>query len=236
MAQVRYILTDIEGTTTPITFVHDVLFPYSREHLPDFVRKHSDRPEVRSALENTKATVKSEQSRTLDDDGAVQQLLDWVAQDRKHPALKSLQGMIWRDGYESGAFTSQIYADVRPALARWKEEGLTLGIYSSGSVEAQKLLFKYSEQGDMTPLFSHYFDTEVGAKREPAAYATILARLGRQGADVLFLSDIPEELVAAAQHGIQTMQLLRPGTKPDPAQRHARDFEEVAGLLSRRHT
>lgn len=227
MGQIRYVLTDIEGTTTPITFVHDVLFPYSRDHLPAFVSQNIQKPEVRAAIENTKATVSEEDGITLDDQGAIQQLLKWVAADRKHPALKALQGMIWRYGYEERAFTSQVYDDVRPALTAWKERGLTLGIYSSGSVEAQKLLFQYTDHGDMTPLFSDYFDTAVGGKREPAAYATILKHLGRKGSEVLFLSDIPEELVAAAENGIQTIQLLRPGTKPAEGQRHARDFSEI---------
>jgi enolase-phosphatase E1 len=198
-----YVLTDIEGTTTPIAFVHDVLFPYSYDRLPQFV----------------------------DDPATLEQMRQWIREDKKEPALKELQGRIWRQGYEDGTLRSQIYDDVRPALERWKARGLTLGVYSSGSVEAQHLLFRYTERGDLTPYFSDYFDTKVGAKREEHSYRAILSAIGRAGDDVLFLSDVPAELDAARAAGIKTAQLVRPGTAPVATHPGARDFGEVDRLL-----
>jgi enolase-phosphatase E1 len=195
-----------------------VLFPYSAKHLAAYVAKHAGDPIVKSCLEGTGgASVAT----------AVETLLLWIKEDRKHPALKTLQGLIWREGYESGAFTSLLYPDVKPALAAWHERGVQLGVYSSGSVEAQKLLFKYTVDGDLTPLFSHYFDTAVGAKREPEAYRKILTALEMPGAEVLFLSDIPEELDAAKAAGVSGIQLVRPGTAPTNRHRSVRDFSEI---------
>jgi enolase-phosphatase E1 len=228
---IKYVLMDIEGTTTPITFVHDVLFPYSKAHLAAYVAAHADEPDVRSALEGTKRTAAEESGRRLNDAEAVQQLLAWIDADRKHPALKALQGMIWEDGYGTGAYTSEVYPEVRPCLERWKERGITLGIYSSGSVQAQKLLFKYTPVGDVTPLLSHYFDTGVGGKREADSYRRILAEIKVEAGAVLFLSDVPEELDAAAVSGMQTAQLLRPGTKAGGTHKRAADFGEVERLF-----
>jgi len=229
---IRYVLTDIEGTTTPITFVHDVLFPYSKARLAEFVRTHANDSRVQNCLEDTKKTVHEEEGHAVSDDEATQQLERWIQQDRKHPALKTLQGMIWRYGYESGTYTSEVYADVRPALERWKERGLGLGIYSSGSVEAQQLLFGHTPTGDMTPLFAHFFDTAVGGKRESSSYQAILTRLSLPGSAVLFLSDVPEELDAAEAAGMRTVQLIRPGTVASAGHQTARDFTEVEPLLS----
>lgn len=229
---VRYVLMDIEGTTTPVTFVHDVLFPYSRERMGAFVKARGEEPEVRKALEGVRATVKQEEGRDVDDLGAVRTLLAWIAADRKHGALKALQGMIWRAGYDEGAFTSQVYPDVAPALETWKKQGLTLGIYSSGSVEAQKLLFAHTEAGDLTPLLSDYFDTAVGGKREPGSYRRILEKLEAKGEDVLFLSDVPEELTAAESAGLRAVQIVRPGTPASQGHATAADFGEVARKLA----
>lgn len=208
---IRYVLTDIEGTTTPITFVHDVLFPYSAAHLRTYVEQHAGDEAVKAIMATT----------------TVEQLLTWIKDDKKEPALKTLQGLIWQTGYETGAYTSQIYPDVKPALEAWKKRGLMLGVYSSGSVAAQKLLFKYTGEGDLTPLFSHYFDTAVGAKRETSAYAKILKALELKGSDVLFLSDISEELDAAKTAGMHGVQLVRPGTKPTDRHPTAADFAAV---------
>lgn len=227
----RYILLDIEGTVSPIPFVHKVLFPYSRRRLKDFVQSHAGDPTVQSSLSATQATALAEDQQVLTADETIDRLLHWIDTDRKHPALKALQGLIWREGYESGEFTSDIYADVYPVLAAWKERGLQLGIYSSGSVQAQLLLFKYTDRGDMTPLFSHHFDTAVGGKREAGAYRQILAQLSLAASDVLFLSDIAAELEAAAAVGIQTIQLVRPGTCAAPGQRTAADLYAVDKLI-----
>jgi enolase-phosphatase E1 len=228
---IQYVLTDIEGTTTPITFVHDVLFPYSLEHLATYVVQHDQDPVVMKCLADTLATSQVEGKPYTTHDEAVAQLLAWIKEDRKHPALKTLQGLIWRNGYATGAFQAQIYADVKPSLSAWKDQGIKLGVYSSGSVEAQKLLFGHTPEGDLTPLFSHYFDTAVGGKREQHSYERILKALNLPGSDVLFLSDVPEELVAARAAGLRTVQLIRPGTRSADGERHARDFYEVDGFI-----
>jgi enolase-phosphatase E1 len=206
---VRFILLDIEGTTTDINFVHRILFPYSAERLPAFVRNHSNLPEVQEKLAAVKATVQTEESRDINDDEAIEQLLQWIREDRKHTALKSLQGLIWREGYEGGAYESHIYEDVLPCLKAWRSQGIDLGIYSSGSVEAQKLLFRYTPYGDLTPFFSCYYDTRVGGKKESVAYKTIVADLGLPADQLLFLSDVEEELDAAATTGLQTVRVNR---------------------------
>jgi enolase-phosphatase E1 len=206
---IKYILTDIEGTTSSISFVHEVLFPYSQKNLSVFIDENKTKPEVLQALEEVKKTVLEETNNEIDHEEAVFTLLDWIIKDRKHKALKDLQGMIWESGYKSGAFKGHVYSDVKPALNKWKSQGIKLGVYSSGSVAAQKLLFGYSEAGDLTPFFSDYFDTNIGQKREISSYQNIKKQLKLQGADILFLSDIKEELDAAKMAGLKTIQLDR---------------------------
>ena len=201
---ISYVLTDIEGTTTPITFVHDVLFPFSQRHLRRYVN----------------------------DDATASRLLKWIEEDRKEPELKELQGRIWREGYETGELVSEIYPDVKPALARWNQRGLGLGIYSSGSVEAQALLFKHMQEGDLTPFFSHYFDTGVGAKRDAGAYQKIVAKVAVPAGRIIFLSDVVQELDAARTAGMRTVQVVRPGTVAGSAHETAADFGEVDRLIS----
>lgn len=230
---ISYVLTDIEGTTTPITFVHDVLFPYSKAHLEAYVQSHASDATVRSCLDLTAKTVWDETQQRLDDQGAVRQLLRWIAEDRKHPALKTLQGLIWRHGYEAREYQADVYEDVKPMLEKWQRGGAQLGIYSSGSVEAQKLLFRYSNRGDLTPLFRHYFDTAVGGKREEAAYRKIVGELGVAAERIVFLSDVTEELDAAGKVGLKTVQLVRPGTKPGSVHPTAQDFRDVDQLLAK---
>ncbi|HEY9687569.1 MAG TPA: acireductone synthase [Coleofasciculaceae cyanobacterium] len=214
----RYILMDIEGTTTDISFVHQVLFPYSAEHLPRFVQEystgHSGNPEVRAVLQSVKETIRMENKQGAEtcepnDEQAVETLLRWIREDRKHTALKTLQGLIWKAGYERGDYRGHVYDDVPAALEQWKKQGIDLGIYSSGSVQAQKLIFGYSTHGDLTPYFSHYFDTHVGGKKEAGSYLKIAEQLNLPPSDILFLSDMEDELDAAAQAGMQIMQLVR---------------------------
>jgi enolase-phosphatase E1 len=209
---IHFILLDIEGTTTDIAFVHKVLFPYSAERLETFVAEHASDPEVQSALKSVVKTVYSEDRRTISVEEAVQVLLYWIQTDRKHTALKLLQGKIWKSGFENGDYQGHVYPDVPEALAAWRETGIRLGIYSSGSVQAQKLLFGYSLAGDLTPYFSHYFDTNVGGKKESESYRIIAGHLQLPPREVLFLSDVEAELEAAAEAGMQVMQLLREGT------------------------
>jgi enolase-phosphatase E1 len=205
------IITDIEGTTTPIAFVHRVLFPYARERMADFVASGH------AAL----ADVPAPQLETL---------LGWMDRDEKITALKTIQGLLWDAGYRNGDLTAEVYDDVPPALRRWARAGLRLYVYSSGSVPAQKLLFGHTKEGDLTPLFLAYFDTNVGPKREAASYAAIAKGIGLPGSEILFLSDVEAELDAAAAAGLQTCQLVRTQDATPPGTRHATaaDFTEIA--------
>ena len=209
---VTAVLTDIEGTTSSISFVKDVLFPYARRALPAFVADHGKEPEVRRWLD----VVAAENGGVCDDRMIVEVLQGWIDEDRKHTALKALQGMIWADGYRSADFTAHIYPDAAPALNRWKDAGLPLYVYSSGSVPAQRLFFGHSDAGDLTPLFSGWYDTEVGGKREADSYRRIAQDIGHAPANILFLSDIVEELDAAREAGLQTALIDRREDYPQP--------------------
>ncbi|TAH47619.1 MAG: acireductone synthase [Dokdonella sp.] len=206
MPSVRAIVTDIEGTTSSISFVKDVLFPYARERLPAFVITHHDTPEVQhwlhEAAREAGLTSASEQE-------IIDLLIHWIDSDRKSTALKALQGMIWADGYGDGDFRAHIYEDAARCLNKWSAQGLPLYVYSSGSIPAQKLLFGNTEAGDLTPVFRGYFDTETGPKREAESYRRIAEAIGMNARDILFLSDIAEELDAALVAGMQTTLLAR---------------------------
>ncbi|MGE9551996.1 acireductone synthase [Erwinia amylovora] len=212
---IRAIVTDIEGTTSDIRFVHNVLFPYARENLAAFIAAFQQRQDVAQSLNDLRDEIAQPQA-TVEDLIAV--LFDFMDEDRKSTSLKALQGMIWRDGYVNGSFTGHLYADVLPAFNAWKEQGIDLYVYSSGSVAAQKLLFGYSDAGDITPLFSGYFDTHVGAKRETPSYRNIAGEIALPAGELLFLSDIHQELDAAQEAGWNTVQLLR--GEADAASRH----------------
>lgn len=208
----RAILTDIEGTTSSISFVKDVLFPYARRALPAFVAAHGHEPEVRRWLD----VVAVENGGLCQDAMIVEVLQGWIDEDRKHTALKALQGMIWADGYRGADFTAHIYPDAAAALRAWKDVGLSLYVYSSGSVPAQRLLFGHSDAGDLTPLFSGFFDTGIGGKREPDSYLRIANEIGVAPAEVLFLSDVVEELDAAHRAGFATLLVDRRSDYPKP--------------------
>lgn len=228
---ISYILTDIEGTTTPITFVHDVLFPFAYKRLPEFVRSFKNNPDIKKSLKDTIDTVAQEDNKTITEEEAIETLLLWIKNDRKHPALKSLQGHIWQEGYESGAYTSIVYPDVLPNIKLWTKKGQKVGIYSSGSVQAQKLLFGHTPEGNMNPLLSDYFDTAVGGKKEEQSYMNIAKQLKIDAENIVFLSDIEAELVAAKKSGMQTVQLVRPGTTPSKQFQNCKDFDEVAEFI-----
>lgn len=198
------ILTDIEGTTSSIDFVAEVLFPYARARVADYVAAH--REETAAILAEVAATEPGDPVATL---------IRWVDEDRKATPLKALQGMIWADGYASGAFRGHVYPDAVAGLRRWHAVGVRLYVFSSGSVAAQKLLFGYSDAGDLTPLFSGYFDTNMGAKREAGSYAKIAEAIGDTPADVLFLSDTPEEVAAAREAGMDARLIDRVGGEGD---------------------
>lgn len=221
---IRAILTDIEGTTSSLSFVKDVLFPYSRARIADYVHAHAAEPAVRAQLEEVRRLAGA----TLTEDGVIAQLVQWIDEDRKITPLKALQGMIWEDGYRRGDFQGHMYEDAVRKLRAWQAQGLKLYVFSSGSVLAQKLLFGHTAFGDLMPLFSGYFDTTVGNKREAAAYRTIAAQIGLPTADILFLSDIREELDAAREAGMPTCWLVRDGARPEkPAHTVARDFDGI---------
>lgn len=214
------IVTDIEGTTTPISFVHRVLFPYARERLASFLAANPQHPALSDVPEPKLST-----------------LLGWMDRDEKITALKAIQGEIWKQGYELGDLLGEIYPDVPPALRRWSRAGLRLFVYSSGSVAAQKLLFSHTPEGDLTPLFQAYFDTNFGPKREEASYAMIARAVGGRANEVLFLSDVEAELDAAAAAGLAACQLVRPqdGTLPGTRHQTASDFNDVSSLFGLPH-
>jgi len=208
----KLVLTDIEGTTSSISFVKDVLFPFARRALPEFVREHGDEPEVRRWLD----AAAIDAGNVCQDSMLVEVLQGWIDEDRKHPALKALQGMIWSEGYAQSAFAAHVYRDAVTALRLWRERRHPIYVYSSGSVAAQKLLFSHSTAGDLLDLFSGFFDTAVGGKRETQSYLNILAALDRKPEDVLFLSDVVEELDAAREAGMATVLVDRRDDYPSP--------------------
>jgi len=220
--KIKAVLTDIEGTTSSLSFVKDVLFPYARQHLAAFVRTHAHETEVRRIL----GEVAAEAGRALTDDEAVKQLVRWIDDDRKITPLKTLQGMIWEEGFRNGDFVAHVYEDAVLRLRQWHTSGVRLYIFSSGSVLAQKLLFGHTAWGDLTPLFSGYFDTHVGANQEEESYRRIAREIGLPPDSILFLSDIRAELDAAVTAGMSTAWLVREGTlDPAAAHRQVRDFD-----------
>ncbi len=215
-------MTDIEGTTTPIRFVHEILFPYARQRLSALIAERGGEADVAAALARVRALAP--ELAPLD------ALTLWQDEDRKVEPLKTLQGIAWRDGYLSGAVQSDIYPDVAPALRRWRERGLQLAVYSSGSVEAQRLLFGHTPSGDLLSVFDAFFDTTTGPKREAESYRRIALALELAPETVLFLSDVGAELDAARDAGWVTCQLLRAGDDATPAPGHAQtaDFDAVS--------
>ena len=223
IAGVKAVVTDIEGTTSSISFVHDVLFPYARAEIPDFVRAHE------ATLGWLFEEVRKLEGRPdLGRGDVIAALLRWIDEDRKATPLKTLQGMVWKAGFESGAFKGHVYDDAADALIGWHSRGLPLYIYSSGSIAAQKLLFGHSERGDLTPLLSGYFDTTTGPKLEAGSYVKIAGALGLNPAQILFLSDHEGETDAARAAGMQCVVLDGEGALeeggPSPI---ARDFSQI---------
>lgn len=226
MSDIRAILTDIEGTTSSIRFVKDVLFPFARERLPAFVATHADTPDVQHWLHEA---AREAELVSATETEIIDLLIGWIDADRKSTALKALQGMIWEEGYRDREFTAHIYADAARKLREWHASGLRLYVYSSGSVPAQKLLFANTESGNLGDVFSGYFDTMTGAKRDAASYVRIADAIGEPAARILFLSDIVEELDAAGAAGMQTILLARaPDACPaDSRHRCVADFDAI---------
>jgi enolase-phosphatase E1 len=233
-------LLDVEGTTSPISLVYEQLFPYARKHLSDFLLETVDDPEVRDDLKLLAEEYERETDpeapklqvepgdRLYADDGAV--YLHWLMdKDRKSTALKSIQGRVWKFGFLAEELTGTVFPDVPEALERWSREA-KVAIYSSGSVEAQQLLFRYSSAGDLTPLISAYFDTKVGAKTSPESYRVIAAAMEVVPEEVLFISDVLRELDPAREAGCQTRLSVREGNADIPNENgHSavRSFSEI---------
>ncbi len=217
------VLTDIEGTTSSIAFVKETLFPYARARIGDFVRQHAADPEVAAQVADAKGDD------DLDLEGVIARLERWIDEDSKATPLKTLQGLLWRAGYEQGAYLGHVYDDAVAGLRRWHAAGHRLYVYSSGSVAAQKLIFGRSVAGDLTSLFSGYFDTMVGGKKEAASYRSIVGEIGVRPEEILFLSDVVAELDAAREAGLRTIRLVRPedGTVPGSDHLEVSSFDEV---------
>lgn len=232
-----FILMDIEGTTTPITFVHDVLFPYAKQHLKTYLVQHKNDDEIKKHLMHLSEILSKETGKMPDLKDIAETLCQWIVEDRKQTDLKSIQGLIWEEGYQAGDLKSNVYADVVPNLQKWQKAGAWLGIYSSGSIHAQKLLFKHTQYGDITPMLSHYFDTTTGHKREKSSYDKIKVQILKdlalpKNTPLFFLSDIEEELDAASEAGFLTKLIVRKDSpaKTDPTSKKHQwvtDFNEL---------
>ncbi|XP_063066803.1 enolase-phosphatase E1 [Engraulis encrasicolus] len=227
-ANTSVFLLDIEGTTTPITFVKDILFPYIREHLEEYLSDHWEEDECKQDVHLLKKQSEEDlrqhracpvacasQSGQTDEEKAIREVVEGVlwqmAADRKTTALKQLQGHMWRAAYATGRIQGEVYPDVVPAIRAWRQRGMKIYIYSSGSVEAQKLLFGYSIEGDLLDLFDGHFDTNVGAKVESQSYVRIAERIGVQPQDIMFLTDVTREAKAAEEAGLSVAVVMRPG-------------------------
>ncbi|XP_062870088.1 enolase-phosphatase E1 [Trichomycterus rosablanca] len=225
---VSVFLLDIEGTTTPITFVKDILFPYIKDHLVEYLSAHWEEDECKQDVQLLKKQTEEDlkqnracrvhavdQTAHTDEEKAIREVVDdvlWqMAADRKTTALKQLQGHMWRSAYVSGKIKGEVYQDVVPAIRRWRRHGLKVYIYSSGSIEAQKLLFGYSVEGDLLDLFDGHFDTTIGAKVESKSYEKIAERIGCSPEDIMFLTDVTREAKAAEDAGLNVAIVVRPG-------------------------
>jgi len=222
------VLLDIEGTTTPLAFVRDVLFPYAHTHLPAWIARHRQdegfaalilRFEAERAEDVRRGEPVPEWRSSTPEaqDASLQAYAGWLmARDRKSPALKWLQAQVWEEGFQSGVLRGEVFDDVPRAIRRWHEAGLVVAIYSSGSELAQRRLFSSTADGDLTPYVTAYFDTAVGAKREAESYRRIAVALGRSAQEILFVSDVVEELEAAYAAGCHGVLSLRPGNALQP--------------------
>lgn len=211
------ILTDIEGTTSSIAFVHDVLFPYAARTIPDYVRQHLRDQAVAAILDDVATEAGIDRN---DTEALVCVLLAWIDEDRKATPLKTLQGLVWEAGYRDSAYRAHIYPDAADCLRRWHDSGHRLYVYSSGSIKAQRLFYGHTEAGDLQGLFSGYFDTTTGPKRKPGSYRRIAQAIATPPSEILFLSDVIAELDAARAAGLRTTWVRReadqPANSPDP--------------------
>jgi len=230
---IQGILLDIEGTTTPIRFVYDILFPFARTQLGEYLRLNSGQPRLREILDQIKRDYvrDSEAGRRPPQwEDPPLAYLQWLMEhDRKLTGLKTLQGLIWEDGYRSGRLLGQVFSDVVPALQRWNKRNVDVRIFSSGSVLAQRLLFENSEQGNLASMLRGYFDTTIGAKSDPESFHRIAEGFGLHPNQILFISDVVAELDAAKEAGYPTLLCVRPGNHPQPAHEYLTigSFDEI---------
>ena len=225
------ILLDIEGTTTPIAFVTETLFPYARTHLRSYLERHGGSPQYLELLRTFRQEHAADAQARLnvppwsgigaDARASVEAYAEWLMdRDRKSPALKELQGYVWEEGYRNGELVAPVFPDVPRAFERWQNAGTDIGIFSSGSVLAQRWLFRRSSAGDLSSLIHWYFDTHTGAKQNPESYRRIAEEVGELPPDILFLSDVAGELNAAREAGLGTIMVVRPGNLPQPPHDH----------------
>jgi enolase-phosphatase E1 len=206
----KAIITDIEGTTSSLSFVKEILFPYARDHITAYITSHDNDPAIQEALNEARKIAGAE----LTTDQLIEAFIQWIDLDKKVTPLKTIQGLLWEKGYREGHFKGHIYADAVDSLRKWQRLGFKIFVYSSGSVYAQKLLFGHTEHGDLNPLFSGYFDTHIGVKTSPDSYSKIASSIEIQPENCLFLSDIKEELDAAHRSGMHVIWLTRTN-RPD---------------------
>lgn len=211
------VLLDIEGTTTSISFVFDSLFPYAANHLVDFLAGKANDPAVKAACDAVRKDALPDEQKLAPEQQVIAVVRRQMAADNKATGLKQLQGLIWKHGYESGAIKGHVYPDVPACFAAWRQQGRPIAIYSSGSVLAQKLLFRHSVAGDLSVHLAGHYDTTSGSKREAGSYASIAAAWGIKPDNITFCTDQPGEAEAAAAAGMVSVILMRPGNAPLPA-------------------
>jgi enolase-phosphatase E1 len=226
---VDVILLDIEGTTTPIRFVYEVLFPYARDRMRGYLDEHASDPEIAEAIDDLLLEGGIAGSGNVCADAAADIALALMDADSKSATLKRVQGLIWRDGYASGALHGDVFDDVPLAIDAWRATGRSVAIYSSGSVLAQKLLFGSTRFGDLTRSMSAFFDTAVGPKRSADSYRAIGQSLDRPTSAILFVSDVVAELDAARDAGCHGALAVRPGNHPQPQSTYPtiRSFDDI---------
>lgn len=202
---IKAILLDIEGTIAPISFVKEVLFPFSKERMEEFVKENKDKPEIKQIIEE----VKKIEGKELSLEEVIETFKRWIDEDRKITPLKDIQGYIWEEGFKTGSLKAPVYEDAYKKMLQWKEKGIPMYIYSSGSVKAQKLFFGHTEYGNILNFFKGHFDTKIGNKKEKESYQKIAEEIGLKPEEILFLSDNPDEIKAAAEAGIKAIRVVR---------------------------
>ena len=244
---ISHILLDIEGTTCPVSFVTETLFPYAKSELKSFLNRHRNDPLINQLIDNADdewiqdnsedstrlrhQSEKEQQVKHLKIEAYLQLLIE---ADKKSTTLKDIQGKIWKEGYTTGRISSELFEDAHENLKRWHKQGYRLSVYSSGSVEAQHLLYKYTNKGDIENLFSHWFDTHIGNKKEPSSYTEIASVMGCKHQNILFISDNSDECDAARSAGLGTLYSMRDGNPQQEPRNHPviRHLEEVEKWLN----